>query len=256
MSFVPRLLALLLLLTPLRAEAETLDGWAVAVVAGDWQAHNGNPTPAFENARRDVVWSLERAGVRPENLLQFSPTARLRGDAAVLMADRGTVESSWYALTRKAQAGCLFYVTSHGNQQGVVVGGQLMSPQELDMMLDLSCGERPTVVVISACFSGVFVPVLAAPNRFVMTAARRDRSSFGCSEDSTYPYFDACVLKSLPTAPGFPALAAAARSCIAAREKAEKLSPPSEPQVSVGQYIAPLLARLAIHPPPQTPPRR
>lgn len=242
------LLALLLLLFPVATAAATLDGWAVAVIAGDWQAHSGSPTMAFENARRDIVWSLEHAGVSAANLLQFSPTARLRGDPDVMVADRETVESAWYGLARKATAGCLLYVTSHGNQDGVVIGGQIMSPKELDMMLDLSCGDRPTVVVISACFSGVFVPVLAQPNRFIMTAARRDRSSFGCSEDSTYPYFDGCVLKTLPAAKDFPALAAAARACVASREKAEKLAPASEPQTWVGDDIAPLLARLPLHP--------
>lgn len=243
-----------MMLAPPGARAETLDGWAVAVVAGDWQAHSGNPTQAFENARRDVVWSLEKLGVRPENLIQFSPTARLRGDADAMMADRHTVESEWYRLTRKATAGCLFYVTSHGNQQGVVVGTEMMSPQELGMMLDLSCVGRPTIVVISACFSGVFVPALEKPNRFIMTAARRDRSSFGCSEDATYPYFDDCVLKSLSAARDFPALAVAARSCVTAREKAEKLSPSSEPQTSTGSEIAPLLAQLKLHPDGAGPP--
>jgi hypothetical protein len=239
------LLSLLILFAaPLRAE--TLADWAVAVVAGDWQAHSGNPTAAFENARRDIVWSLEKAGVTPDNLIQFSPTARLRGDAGVLLADRPTIERNWYALTRRATGGCLFYLTSHGNQGGVVLSGAMLTPAELDMMLDLSCGERPTVVVISACFSGVFVPVLAGPNRFVMTAARRDRSSFGCSEDATYPYFDDCVIRSLPTARDFPALGAAARTCVAARERQERLAPPSEPQMSVGADIAPLLARLPL----------
>ena len=249
------LLPLLLFLSLSPARAESLDDWAVAVVAGDWQAHSGNPTQAFENARRDVVWSLQRAGVKPQNLLQFSPTARLRGDPVVLPADRQTVEGAWYALARRTSAGCLFYITSHGNPDGVVIGGQMMSPRDLDMMLDLSCGERPTVVVISACYSGVFVPVLAGANRFVMTAARRDRSSFGCSEDATYPYFDGCVLQAISAAPGFPALAASARTCVAAREKAEKLSPPSEPQVSMGVAIAPLMQRLALHPPARSAPR-
>ncbi len=240
---------LLLLAQSAPARAESLGDWAVAVVAGDWQAHGGTPTQAFENARRDVVWSLLKAGVKPDNLLQFSATARLQGDPALLQSDRETIDPAWYRLTRRATGGCLIYMTSHGNPDGVVIGATMMSPRELDMLLDLSCGMRPTVVVVSACFSGVFVPVLAAPNRFVMTAARRDRSSFGCSEDSTYPYFDACVLKSLPAARDFPALAASARACVAAREKAERLTPPSEPQLSVGAEIAPLLARLPLHPP-------
>lgn len=251
------LLLLLLFLAPSCARAETFDNWAVAVVAGDSKALGGRPTQAFDNARRDLVWALQSAGVRPGHLLQFSSTARLRGEPDVLNADRSTVADAWMWLTKRATAGCLFYITSHGNPDGVVVGDQILPPRDLDLLLDLSCGTRPTIVVVSACFSGVFIPALAASNRFVMTAARRDRSSFGCSEDAIYPYFDDCVLKALRSAPGFPALAASARTCVAARERAEKLAPASEPQVSTGEEIAPLLARLPLRLSLQTPsPRR
>ena len=61
-------------------------------------------------------------------------------------------------------------------------------------------------MIISACFSGVFVPALAGPNRMVLTAARPDRSSFGCGEADKYPYFDQCVLESMPHAADFAAL--------------------------------------------------
>jgi hypothetical protein len=61
-------------------------------------------------------------------------------------------------------------------------------------MIDDVCGEKPTVVVLSSCFSGVFVPALARPDRIVLMAARRDRNSFGCGQTDRYPYFDKCVL--------------------------------------------------------------
>lgn len=49
-------------------------------------------------------------------------------------------------------------------------------------------GDTPTVVILSACYSGSFVPALAANNRIVLTAAAADRNSFGCSyrDDNTY----------------------------------------------------------------------
>jgi hypothetical protein len=105
-------------------------------------------------------------------------------------------------------------------------------------MIDNACGKKPTVVVISACYSGVFVPRLAGPNRMVLTAARPDRSSFGCGESDTYPYFDACVLESLPKVKDWPALGRAAQACVATRERAEGLTPPSEPQMSIGGEMA------------------
>ena len=103
-------------------------------------------------------------------------------------------------LTAKAQGGCLIYFSSHGAPAGVVVDQQFLPPAVLAGMVNQTCGSRPTVVIVSACFSGVFVPVLASSNRMVLTAARPDRSSFGCGEADKYPYFDQCVLETMPQA--------------------------------------------------------
>ncbi|WP_269516455.1 C13 family peptidase [Brevundimonas subvibrioides] len=119
-----------------------------------------------------------------------------------------------------------------------------LTPTAMASLVNEMCGDRPTVVVISACFSGVFLDSLSGPNRMVMTAARRDRSSFGCSEDATYPYFDGCVIESLPTATDFIALANATRACVSQREAAEGLTPASEPQVFIGPNMQLLLPTL------------
>jgi hypothetical protein len=101
-------------------------------------------------------------------------------------------------------------------------------------MIKWACGRRPTAVIVSACFSGVFVPILAAPDRLVFTAARRDRSSFGCGESDRYPFFDGCVIEDLPRARDFIDLADRVRRCVAMREDAEGMRPRSEPQLFVG----------------------
>jgi Peptidase C13 family len=101
-----------------------------------------------------------------------------------------------------------------------------------------ACGSRPSVVVMSACFSGIFVPELAAPNRMVLTAARPDRTSFGCGESDHYTFFDTCFLQSLPASADFPGLAQQTIACVAARERAEKIEYPSEPQLAVGEQVA------------------
>jgi hypothetical protein len=102
------------------------------------------------------------------------------------------------------------------------------------------------VVVISACFSGVFVPALAGANRMVLTAARPDRSSFGCGEADKYPYFDECFLSSISDAKTFPALGAAVQTCVATREVKEGMKPPSEPQLFIGGALRPLLPFYAL----------
>jgi hypothetical protein len=223
------------------ASAGPFDDWAAIVVAGDWHAHNGGPTETFDNARRDVALSLRDMGFRPENLRQFSVRPERYRDTRPEKSEISGIYDTLDDLTRKATGGCLVYFTSHGAPQGVLVDQGVLAPGVLGRMVDRTCGERPTVVVISACFSGVFVPALAGPNRMVLTAARPDRSSFGCGEDDKYPYFDDCFLQSAPEARDFAHLGRAVQSCVARREKKEGVEPPSEPQLAVGAALRPVL---------------
>ncbi|HEY3814088.1 MAG TPA: C13 family peptidase [Caulobacteraceae bacterium] len=217
------------------APAGDFANWAAVVIAGDWRGHDGGETQAFENTRRDVSAALVNAGFDPQNVLQYSLRPRKPGDDPKVFVTPHDVVMGFDALGKKATAGCLFYVSSHGSPDGAVFGPTAMlDPRTLKVILDGVCGERPTVVVVSACFSGVFVPVIAAPNRMVMTAARDDRSSFGCSDKDRYPYFDACILESFPTSPDFLVLSKKTKACVTRKETEQKAEPPSEPQTSIG----------------------
>ena len=105
-------------------------------------------------------------------------------------------------------------------------------------MVSNACGARPTIVVISACYSGAFVNALEGPNRMVMTAARADRSSFGCGGNTKYPYFDDCFLASVDDADDFRDLAVRTKQCVVKMEKETGMTPPSDPQISIGSAIA------------------
>jgi hypothetical protein len=207
--------------------------WAAVVVSGDWHAHDGSPSEIFDNARRDVTHDLETLGFSRDNIEEFSArpgtwppaTAPAIGDA---LSD----------ISFRARSGCLVYFSSHGSPDGIVLGNSILEPYGLARMLNASCGDRPTVVVVSACFSGVFVPTLKAHNRMILTAARRDRASFGCGQTDRYPYFDQCVLSVWPYANSFAALGRAAQICVAAREKREHVGPPSQPQLWIGADAA------------------
>jgi hypothetical protein len=229
------------------AAAAPFATWAAVVVAGDWHAHSGAPSEAFDNARRDVGAALMSAGFRPENLREFSVRPeRYRPHPAA-----STVKGIYDALAElsaKAPDGCLIYFSSHGAPAGVVVGDHLLPPGILEAMLDKTCGSEPTIVVVSACFSGVFVPALATPTRMVLTAARPDRSSFGCGEADHYPYFDDCFLRSFGQAHDFEDLARQVQSCVARRELETGMSPPSEPQLWIGAALKPLLPLYSLRP--------
>jgi len=229
-----------------KAQTSPYAQWAVVVAAGDDRAaHEDVPTLAFDNARRDVATALIRRGFSPANIAQFSLDPLNFPDAPSEATSLKAIGARLNELSKTASAGCLVYVTSHGSPDGVVTGETLTAPDELARVVGGACGDRPTAVIVSACFSGVFVPALAGPNRFVLTAARRDRSSFGCSESDRYPFFDACIIESLPVAADFADLADRARICVNHKEIEARMRPASMPQLRIGERFRALAQRFA-----------
>lgn len=216
------------------AAAKPFADWAAVVVAGDHEDSDGNSTEGFDNARRAVARNLVRLGFAPDHIAQFSARPRAYKYEKLHTTRPNSVMRTLLALTQKAPGGCLLYFSSHGEEDGLVVGNWIVPPRALAQVVDHACEARPTVVILSACFSGVMLPALKRPNRMVLTAARRDRTSFGCGQADRYPYFDQCVLETWDRADSFPDLAARTRACVAAREKKEHLSPASEPQLWIG----------------------
>jgi hypothetical protein len=233
------LLAALTLLTAGGAQAAgPFSDWAAIVVAGDNHASGGGQSEVFDNGRRDLAKALTDAGFAAQNILQFSIQADKYADPKPISARpfRNVVEQ-FQGLAGRARGGCLIYFTSHGSPNGIVVGDGLLAPAQMAAMIDDACGKRPTVAVISACFSGIFVPDLEWPNRMVMTAARPDRTSFGCGATDRYTYFDDCFLQTLKVSSTLADLAAKVPLCVSTREKAEHMTPPSEPQISIGPQM-------------------
>jgi Peptidase C13 family len=94
---------------------------------------------------------------------------------------------------------------------------------------------KPTVVILSACYSGSFLQALSGPSRVILTAAAEDRSSFGCQFQSTNTYFvDALFNQPALAVSTIEQLMARAQVAIDKKERAQKLSPPSLPQIAVG----------------------
>ena len=225
------------------ARAAGYGDWAAVVVAGDWHAHSGAPSEVFDNARRDVAADLTRMGFRPQNIEQFSVNPDRYPDSHAQHSDSQTIANALWDLSNRTSGGCLLYFTSHGSPDGIVMDDRIFSPDSMQRIISNACGDRPTVVIVSACFSGVFVPVLAAPDRMVFTAARPDRTSFGCGESDKYTFFDTCFHADVPANSDFPDLARAVKSCVAQREQKEKVDYPSEPQLYVGADMPAKLPR-------------
>ena len=90
---------------------------------------------------------------------------------------------------------------------------------------------RYKVVVISACYSGGFIPPLKDDKTLVMTAARADRVSFGCSEENDFTYFGrALFAEALNETDDLARAFELAKTRVAEREQADDFEP-SEPQL-------------------------
>ena len=154
----------------------------------------------------------------------------------------------------------MLYVTSHGDEDHNLLVD--MDPLPLDQIgADDLAGIlhehafRWKVVVVNACYSGGFVPPLHAAGTLVVTAARHDRSSFGCGSDSDITYFGkAWLVDALNRTDNFADAFEQASATIRQWETRDKLTP-SEPQMDVGKGIAAQLAlwRKGLVPGPRVP---
>lgn len=87
------------------------------------------------------------------------------------------------------------------------------------------------VIVISACHSGSFIDKLKDETTLIMTAARSDRKSFGCSAESDFTYFSKALFDgALGKGATIRAAFDIAKAQVQERERREKLEP-SLPQI-------------------------
>src|SRR3984893_8865070 len=211
-------------------------GWQVVLAAGD------DAEPVFDKANRELGHRLAAAGVSASNI------HRLSANAAELSP--GVEPAQAKVLLRRiaelpARMGdrCLVFLTSHGERGAglwLARSNTALSPDELARALSRGCAAVPTVVVVSACYSGGFVAgKMAKPNRIILTAARSDRPSFGCQVHRTYNFFDECLLAVLPNSVTWRTAFDGAKGCVRQMERALGAQP-SEPQAYFGRAVADL----------------
>lgn len=160
--------------------------------------HSGDrPMATRENLRRAALTLAERSG--PEDLL-------------------------------------FIYLTSHGTAEH-----ELVLDQPRMELADLPADElasvlaplknRDKIIVISACYSGGFIPALKDERTLIMTASRGDRVSFGCSEEADFTYFgDALFAQALNQTDDLEQAFKLAKATVAERELADNFEA-SEPQI-------------------------
>jgi hypothetical protein len=139
----------------------------------------------------------------------------------------------------------VLFMTSHGAKNGFLLqvpgNATALTPQQVAAALD-SAGIKNRVVIVSACFSGIFVPPLANDNTIVITAADANNTSFGCAPERDWTYFgDAFFRQSLHPGADLQSAFEHAKILIQGWEMLDRV-PPSNPQASFG---AALVAKLA-----------
>jgi Peptidase C13 family len=144
-----------------------------------------------------------------------------------------------------AERDVLFLIlTSHGSPDGLVIRAgrltQMLTPSQLADML-ATTAVRHKVVVISACYAGIFIPRLANPDVLVITAADPNHPSFGCQDKAKWTYFgDAFFNVALRKAASLKDAFLEARSLVRKRELREHFEP-SNPLMAGGANVQSVL---------------
>ena len=160
------------------------------------------------------------------------------------LATRETIARAVRTLAERSGAEDLIfiYLTSHGSADHQLALAQPRMALEDLPATDLATllqplAERDKVVVISACYSGGFIEPLKSPNTLVITAARADRVSFGCSEESDFTYFGrALFAEALQQTRDIVQAFTLAQARVAEREQADHYQA-SEPQIWAPQRV-------------------
>jgi len=188
----------------------------------------------------------------PGQVAQFSA----RRDAlpeGVARAELPAVLAAIAGLKPAKGEACLVYLTMHGTpHEGLFfeASQEHLTPAALDAALTEGCGEAPTFVVASGCYSGGFASgPMARRNRVIFAAARRDLPSFGCHADFDVTVFDGCLLYALGSAAANAvALNARLGSCVETMEE-ELRMPSSHPQAWLGTGVPRLVPSFRAPPP-------
>ena len=169
---------------------------------------------------------------------------KTRGDVTI-EAIKAAIQSAAAKMDREHDLLALI-LTSHGSPDGVAVQAgrraQTLSPSALARLLD-GTGVRHRIVIISACYSGVFLGPLANDDSLVITAADSEHSSFGCQDKVKWTYFgDAFFNTALRHKADLRQAFEEARTIVRQRELHYHLVP-SNPQIAGGKNVDGLLGK-------------
>jgi hypothetical protein len=162
-------------------------------------------------------------------------------------------------LMDKKQDVLILYTAGHGAKVGLAYhdaddGFGIVPPARLARIFD-ELGIQNRLLILSACFSGIFVPTLSSDTTALFTAASADRTSFGCQSDRDWTFYgDAMINNALRQPVPLAEAGKNAQALIAKWEGMNSSIIPSQPQIAIGSkvdtWLKPLEARMPKTPTP------
>lgn len=207
--------------------------WKALLLAGD------DSIAVFDHAIEALAALFAQHHITVVQQFSTQPT---KVSATVHLATIAQLQAAIPVLQVRPREGCLVYATSHGTREGLTLArdpasGYRLRPTQLHQIVQAACGEAPTILVLSGCYTGTFLRrELLSPNLIVLTAAAADRTSFGCQAEAPYTYYDGCFLQEFGTASTWQALHRAVLRCVARAER-EVRAPSSAPQAFFGRWM-------------------
>ena len=219
----------------------TVDAYVVSVAL--------DSDPVFSREAREAGRVLTRRyGAEGRTITLAGPDGR----SAALA--KGSLTSLTLTLARiaelmdPAEDVLVLYTTSHGARVGLAyhdgdTGYGILSPSRLGLVLG-ELGIRRRIVLLSACYAGVFVPYLGSPDTAIVTAASAERTSFGCQADNDWTFFGDALVNNALRKPAALATAAAEAQRLVAAWEGQGAIDESLPQVHIGDGVAAWLPAL------------
>lgn len=170
-------------------------------------------------------------------------------DAAGTPATLASALARAAAQMDRAEDVLVLYTTSHGsphaglNYDSAPPASGVITPPDLAAMLARN-GFQNRLIILQACFSGQFVPALAADRTVIATAASSMTSSFGCSAGNDWTFFGHALINlALRKTDTFVRQYRRAVVSIIGWEQKLHIDP-SNPQISIGKDAGSWLAAL------------
>ena len=139
------------------------------------------------------------------------------------------------------------YLTSHGSKEHELVVDMpphdypRLSAPTLRRLLD-AAGIRYRILVVSACYSGGFIPALRSPTTLVATAADAFNTSFGCSDANAFTWYGKALFEQQMNE-GVPIMMALRNARTLVREmEADAGYEHSNPQLEIGAEMHTVMA--------------